>query len=58
MASFKDRASLAAFSESYQQNALNELDQEFYRLAQDLSATRVRFIRQNPGLFRARRSGG
>jgi hypothetical protein len=48
---FKRRASLEAFSESYKENPLNDLDKQFYEAAKSLSATRVAFIRKRPELF-------
>jgi Domain of unknown function (DUF4375) len=47
----KARGTLQAFSESYEANPLNELDDEFYRLAEDISALRIAFIRAHPSLF-------
>lgn len=58
MARFKTRGSLEAFSESYEHNPLNELDEEFYRLARGLSQIRVRFVRRNPALFQGRCEAG
>jgi hypothetical protein len=52
MEQFKARDSIKAFSESYEGNPLNELDDEFYKLEENFSQTRVRFIRKNPELFR------
>jgi len=40
-----------AFVESYKLTALNDLDQRFYGLEQDLSKLRVAYIRANPGSF-------
>jgi len=48
--SFKDRGTLEAFSESYQNNRLSKLDDEFYKLG-DLSAARIKFVRAHPGMF-------
>jgi hypothetical protein len=48
---FKKRGSLEAFSESYKENPLNELDKEFYDAAKNLSATRIAVIRKRPALF-------
>ena len=54
MAKLKQQGSWEAFSESYEGNALNQLDAEFFEANPDLSQTRLRFIRGNPELFRAR----
>jgi hypothetical protein len=51
LAKFKQRGSAEAFSESYKENPLNELDKEFYEAAKNLSATRVAFFRKRPELF-------
>ena len=51
LAKFKQRGSLEAFSESYKENPLNSLDDEYYEAAKNLSATRVAFIRKHPELF-------
>jgi hypothetical protein len=51
LAQFKQRGSLEAFSESYKENPLNNLDEEFYETAKSLSVTRVAFIRKRPELF-------
>ena len=48
---FENRGTLEAFSESYEDNPLNELDDKFYALREDLRALRVGFIRANPHLF-------
>jgi hypothetical protein len=53
MASFKNRGTIEAFSESYKSNPLKELDGEFYTLAKNLSSIRIRFIRAHPELFTA-----
>jgi hypothetical protein len=58
MAAFKQRDTIEAFSESYEGNPLNELDEEFYNLEDGLSQARVRFIRKNPELFRGRCEAG
>lgn len=47
----KARGTLEAFSESYQSNPLNELDDQFYALKEDLSMLRIAFIRTHPELF-------
>jgi hypothetical protein len=48
---FKKRGSLEAFSESYKENPINDLDKQFYEAAKSLSATRIAFIRKHPDLF-------
>ena len=48
---FKERGSLKAFSESYKENPINDLDKQFYEAAKNLSATRIAFIRKHPDLF-------
>ncbi len=48
---FRNRGTLEAFSESYDDSPLTELDEEFYALREDLIALRIRFIRANPQLF-------
>jgi hypothetical protein len=47
----KKRGTLEDFSESYQDNALNPLDDRFYKSNIDIGALRVKFIRENPKLF-------
>jgi hypothetical protein len=47
----KERRTLEAFSESYKENRLNELDRQFGDLATDLPSRRVKFIRAHPELF-------
>lgn len=54
---FKARDTLEAFSESYDDNRLNELDREFAALEADISVTRIRFIRSNAELFRGTCAG-
>lgn len=48
---FKDRGTIEAFSESYENNRLNDLDLEFYKLGDNLSAIRIKFIRAHPEMF-------
>ena len=48
---FKNRRTIKAFSESYEDSPLNELDEEFFALRENLIAVRIRFIRANPHLF-------
>ncbi len=51
---FMDRNTPEAFSESYEDNPLNEIDQEFCRLEEseeNLKSLRIRFIRRRPDLF-------
>lgn len=50
-ASYRSEGSLEAFSESYKDNPLNALDDQFYAATKQLSADRVRFIRSHPELF-------
>jgi hypothetical protein len=47
---FKSRGTIEAFSESYKNNRLNDLDREFYKLA-NLSQARIKFVRARPELF-------
>ena len=47
----KARGMLEAFSESYKSNPLNELDDQFYALKEDISTLRIAFIRARPELF-------
>jgi hypothetical protein len=49
---YKAEGSLDAFSESYKDTKLGDLDDEFFKLS-DLSAIRVRLIRERPELFAA-----
>jgi hypothetical protein len=48
---FKQRGSAAAFSQSYKDNPLNDLDREFDEAAKNLSSMRVASIRKRPELF-------
>lgn len=48
---FRNRGTIKAFSESYDDNPLNELDDEFFGLHEDLRTLRIHFIRTNPRLF-------
>ena len=47
MQEFKDKDTLEAFSESYEHTKLNALDDEFFDLEEDVSALRVKYIRQH-----------
>jgi hypothetical protein len=47
----QEKGTLKAFSDSYKDNPLNKLDDQFYELKEDVSALRVRFIREHPDLF-------
>ncbi|HEY2082904.1 MAG TPA: DUF4375 domain-containing protein, partial [Verrucomicrobiae bacterium] len=47
----KAKGTLKAFSESYKDNPLNKLDNQFYALKEDASAMRIKFIREHPELF-------
>ncbi len=52
--SFMDSNTAEAFSESYENNPLNAIDQEFWRLEESeekLNQLKVRFIRRHPDLF-------
>ncbi len=52
--SFMDRDTQEAFSDSYEDNPLNPIDQELYRLEESeekLKTLRIRFIRRHPDLF-------
>lgn len=42
---------LKAFSDSYKDNPLNKLDDQFYALKEDASAMRIKFIREHLELF-------
>ncbi|MCG8390001.1 MAG: DMP19 family protein [Cytophagales bacterium] len=48
-----DDGTLESFSESYKDNPLNALDEEFYALynSEPLNALRVKYIRENPAEF-------
>lgn len=48
---FKDRDTLKAFSESYEESKLGPLDDRFYALKENLSALRIAKIRSAPELF-------
>jgi len=48
---FKNRGTLEAFSESYRNNRLSKLDDEFYKQGDSLSAARIKFVRAHPGMF-------
>lgn len=45
------KGTLAAFSESYKDNPLTKLDDQFYALKEDVSAMRVKFIREHADMF-------
>jgi hypothetical protein len=47
----QEKGTLKAFSDSYKDNPLNKLDDQFYELKENVSALRVRFIREHPDLF-------
>jgi hypothetical protein len=47
MQEFKDEDTLEAFSESYEHTKLSSLDDEFFDLEEDVSALRVKYIRQH-----------
>jgi hypothetical protein len=51
MRQFEEKGTVEAFGESYEHTALNELDDRFYALNEDLSSLRIAFIRANPDLF-------
>ena len=48
---FRNRGTIKAFSDSYEDNPLNELDDEFFGLTVDLRTLRIHFIRAHPRLF-------
>jgi hypothetical protein len=47
----QEKGTLKAFSDSYKDNPLNKLDDQFYKLKEDVSALRVKFIREHADLF-------
>ncbi len=47
----QDKGTMEAFSESYKNNPLNKLDDQFYALKEDTSALRIKFIRAHLDLF-------
>ena len=51
MRQFKDRATLEAFSESYQHTKLAPLDDRFYELTEEFAALRLARMRQRPEDF-------
>lgn len=51
MQKYKDRNTLQAFSESYQETNLGPYDDRFYKLKEDLSTLRIGKIRSSPALF-------
>jgi len=51
MQEFKDKGTIEAFSESYKETKLNELDDKFYKLTENLSALRIKYIRLHPEDF-------
>jgi hypothetical protein len=48
MEKYRKENTLEAFSESYKHTELNGLDDEFYDLEEDLSALRIKYIREHP----------
>ena len=51
MRQFKERATLEAFSESYQHTKLGALDDRFYELTEEFAALRLARMRQRPEDF-------
>jgi hypothetical protein len=51
LAPLKDRDTLEAFSESYDETKLGPFDERFYKLGDDLSALRISKMRAAPELF-------
>jgi len=51
MKKFRDKGTIEAFSESYKHTSLNTYDDEFYNCKENLSALRIKYIRDNPELF-------
>jgi len=51
MQKYKDRGTSEAFSESYRESNLGELDDKFFKLKEDLSGLRVSYIRKHPEEF-------
>lgn len=51
MKKFKDADTTTAFSESYKDNPLNKCDSKFYKLTENASALRIKFIREHLELF-------
>ena len=47
----QEKGTIKAFSDSYKDNPLNKLDDQFFGLKENVSALRVKFIRENPDLF-------
>jgi hypothetical protein len=45
---YKKEGTIDAFSESYDHTELNRLDDEFYLLKENLSALRIKYIREHP----------
>jgi catechol 2,3-dioxygenase-like lactoylglutathione lyase family enzyme len=58
LAPLQARDSVEAFSESYTESPLNELDREFGAHCSDLSAARIHFVRKSPQLFLAELPAG
>jgi hypothetical protein len=54
MAKFKEKGTLEAFSESYEETKLGPLDDRFYKLTENLSQLRIARIRQSPEQFSGR----
>jgi hypothetical protein len=50
----QDKGTIQAFSDSYKDNPLNKLDDQFYGLKEDASALRIKYIRGNLDLFVSR----
>jgi hypothetical protein len=48
---FKEKGTVAAFSESYKDDPLKQCDDKFYKIKTDVSALRVKFIREHSELF-------
>lgn len=51
MQKYKREGSMESFSESYKSTKLNELDDKFYALTENLSKHRVAYIRAHPEMF-------
>jgi hypothetical protein len=51
MEKYKKEGTIDAFSRSYEDTELNDLDTEFYKLTDDLRVLRVKYVREHPEAF-------
>ena len=50
---FKQKRTLQAFSDSYKESRLGELDERFYKLSENVPKLRIAYVRAHPADFRS-----